>query len=156
MDDREIAVMAQLNGLLSELDDRAQERVVQWLIARYPARRIPIVGQREDGAGRQPSDFASLMESADFETEEDRTLLACFWVQEFEGANPFDSQRVNTLLKELGFGASNITRALRGLHEQRPRLVMPIRKEGRTRQARKQYRVTGEGIRHARQIAHLA
>lgn len=153
MDDRELAIMAQITGLIAELEDGAHDRVVRWLIGRYSS--TPPSG-RALAPVQAPRDFASLIERAEFEGDDERALLACFWVQELEGANPFDSQKVNAALKELGYGVSNITRALRDLHEQRPALVMAIRKEGRTRQARKQYRVTIEGLRRARQMAHLA
>jgi DNA-binding PadR family transcriptional regulator len=56
-----------------------------------------------------------------------------------------EAQRVNTELKQLGHGVSNITRAFDALKSQKPALIMQTRKEGTSKQARKKYKVTTEG-----------
>ena len=61
----------------------------------------------------------------------------------------FDSQRVNSELKHLGYPVSNITRAFDRL---RPTFVQQTKKTGATRQARKRYRLTHEGRKRVEEM----
>ena len=91
------------------------------------------------------ADLASLYNAAAPETDIDRALVGGYFIQFVQGQSDFGSQNVNAELKNLGHGVNNITSAFDGLKGQRPSLVMQVRKEGTTKQARKKYRLTTEG-----------
>ncbi|MBI3185574.1 MAG: hypothetical protein HYZ28_25835 [Myxococcales bacterium] len=99
------------------------------------------------GSSHGFTSFGELFDAADPETESDRVLVAAYWRQVAEGASEFASYPVNTLLKETGNTVSNITRAFDTLIAQSPRLVLQIKKAGRSKQARKTYKITREGLR---------
>ena len=63
-----------------------------------------------------------------------------------------DSQSLNSELKNLGYPIGNITRAVSGLASTMPRYVMQTKKSGTTKQARKKFRLTVEGIRRVEQM----
>lgn len=71
--------------------------------------------------------------------------MVSYWFQFIKGDADIDSQSVNTELKHLGHGVGNITQAFAGLIARKPQLVIQTKKEGKTQQARKKYRVTQEG-----------
>ena len=58
----------------------------------------------------------------------------------------FDATRANRELKHLGHNVANVTVALTYLMQQKPALVLQLRKSGSTKQARKTYKVTTAGI----------
>lgn len=70
-----------------------------------------------------------------------------YWFQVIRAEADLDSQSLNTELKHLGYPIGNITRAVSALASSTPRLVVQIKKGGTTRQARKKFRLTVEGIR---------
>jgi DNA-binding PadR family transcriptional regulator len=78
-------------------------------------------------------------------TEQERALIVAYWVQEIRGDGEFDAQSVNSELKHLGHGVSNITRALDDLKARKPQLVIQTQKSGKSKQARKVYKVTAAG-----------
>ena len=106
-------------------------------------------------ASESPKDFAEFYHYCNADSEPERALVAAYWGQEFELVNPFESQAVNDALKRLGYPISNITRALGDLAGGRPQLIMQIEKSGRTKQARKKYRVTDAGIRTVNHMREL-
>jgi DNA-binding PadR family transcriptional regulator len=54
---------------------------------------------------------------------------------------------LNKELKNLGHGVSNITSALDTLMSRKPALVIQTKKSGTSKQARKKYKLTLEGLR---------
>jgi hypothetical protein len=97
-------------------------------------------------------DIADLYHSCDPQSDQDRALVAAYWIQETQKVNPFESRAVNNALKSLGYPIANITRALTDLASVRPQLVFQVQKSGQTRQAQKKYRVTEAGIRFVRNM----
>ena len=75
-------------------------------------------------------------------------------------SDPWERARLRALmpdvtskqLKDLGHSVSNITRAFDSMMSQRPRLVIQVRKSGKTKQARKRYRVSREGIKRVQSM----
>lgn len=57
----------------------------------------------------------------------------------------FTSQEVNSELKNLGHGVTNITSAFSSLMKRKPALAMQTAKSGATQQARKRYKLTHAG-----------
>ena len=150
--DRELEVMKSIATALESLDDEGRARVIAWAISVYGAGR----GDARGGSPAQMGapqlatgfrDFPDLFDAASPEREVDRALVAAYWVQVIEGAPDFDAQTANNMLKDMGHPVSNITRALGEAQRATPALVRQIQKSGKTKQARKRYRLTTQGIR---------
>jgi hypothetical protein len=94
----------------------------------------------------QFSDLGTLFEQANPQSASENALIAGYWFQVVKQEDDLESQKLNTELKQLGHGSNNITRDLSSLIDTKPSLVIQIRKSGSTKQARKKYRLTAEGI----------
>lgn len=149
--DSEVAAMGKVTEALDELDEVARVRVLRWAGDRYGMTK-PSTSPVEEGTGVHFSDFADLYSRADPSSEAQKALIAGYWVQVVGAQETFESQSLNTELKNLGHGVKNITDALDQLIERKPRLVIQVRKSGTTRQARKRYKLTVEGIRAAERL----
>ncbi len=151
--DRELEAMKSVSSALEALDDDERARVIAWAIGAYggaPARR-ETQSQGQIGAAQPASgfrDFPDLFDAANPHTEADRALVAAYWIQVIEGQSDFDAQTANTMLKDMGHSVSNITSALSRSQRATPALVRQIHKAGTTKQARKRYRLTTQGIRY--------
>jgi hypothetical protein len=66
-------------------------------------------------------------------------------MQKSSGLDTFDSAAVNRELKHLGHGVGNITSAFNDLISQKPALAMQTAKSGKSKQARKKYKITRAG-----------
>lgn len=156
-EDDEINAMKQLAAALGPLEEGARTRVLQWAASRFnvspPA--VAFTSRSHAGGGdtsaatgsQQFGTFAELFEAARPSTERERALVASYWVQMGQGEQSFGSQTLNDALKDLGHGVGNITDALTALKEERPALILQLKKSGTSKQARKTYKLTQEGIR---------
>lgn len=162
--DPEIEAMAAVAGALKGLEEEAQIRVLRWAADRYGLKGIKIGGggasdstddpddSRGGGSGdggEQPT-YASideLFESGVAKTNTQKALLAAYWFQVIQGGTGFQSYTLNTALKDLGIGIPNITDALSTAESQKPALVMQTSKSGKSRQARKTYKLTTAGVK---------
>jgi DNA-binding PadR family transcriptional regulator len=79
-----------------------------------------------------------------------------FWLQECLHHEEWEGFAINSELKHLGHGLKNVTDALNALIDHRPQLVVQLRKSGKTKQARKRYKLTAEGARKVRQMVSSA
>lgn len=68
----------------------------------------------------------------------------------------FDSQSAHKELKHLGQQLPNITNALESLKNQKPALVLQLRKSGTSQQARKTYKLTVAGMRAVEKMIEAA
>lgn len=149
----EITAMKAIADALSKLDTHATSRVLQWAASRFGVaikatdskhmQRANVGAHSEDAETFES--FADLFSAASPSTDADRALVAGYWSQFVLGEEDFASQAINTALKNLGHGVSNITKALETLKAQNPSLVMQVRKAGTSQQARKKYKLTAAG-----------
>lgn len=156
--DPETKAIGSMAAVLADLDDEQRSRVVRHIaerfaIAIHTASRKPGAGPETSKSGSQSEakaefpDFASLYDACSPSTDAYRALVAGYWIQVIPGAAGFDSQSVNKELKHLGHGVGNITAALTKLKNQKPSLVLQVKKSGNTQQARKLYKLTEQGVR---------
>lgn len=160
--DPEIVAMGDISRALSTLDQEAVRRVLKWAIERYQgAVRQPsvessapmlisapaIVTESTRAPDRTFLDVPELFDAASAETGLDKVLVVAYWFQILQHAEDWDSQSVNAELKHLGHPSSNITRDLDALMAKTPKLAMQVRKQGTTKQARKRYKLTREGVK---------
>jgi hypothetical protein len=157
-EDDELDSMQQIKAALTPLDEPTRNRVLQWAVSRFigstgislsPSLDQPAVGPVATSAsnGQTFETFAELFEAARPSTEKEKGLVAGYWVQICQGEPSFGSQVLNDALKDLGHGVGNITDALSGLKDERPALLLQLKKSGTSKQARKTYKLTVQGIR---------
>jgi hypothetical protein len=156
----EVRAIGVIDKELEGLDEEARRRVLEWAASKYgvaynvsvPSSAAPT--QEAPSAAGQPEfeTFADLLDAADPETEAERTLVGAYWVQVQNAQGTFTAKRVNDELKNTGHKVSNITRALDNLQRAKPALVRQIRKSGKSRQARKTYKLTDAGIRRVQNL----
>lgn len=168
MGDPEIDAMSAVATALADLEEDQQGRVLRWSAERYGVSlprgggwRGSIGGPAEDesldadgGATQEEitsedpefADFGDLFATADPKSNEDKALVAAYWQQVHEGEEKWQSTALQKDLRNLGHGISNITDALTSNIRKRPQRVIQLQKSGSTRQARKTYKVTREGL----------
>jgi hypothetical protein len=123
MNDPEIRAIATISDALDTLDETARERVLRW--------------------ARVADIYAVANPSSDGE----KVLVVGYWFHTARGDGELDSQAINTELKNLGYPITNVTRAVTSLAKSVPRLVVQTKKSGSTKQARKKFKLTVEGIK---------
>ncbi|WP_395945334.1 hypothetical protein [Brevundimonas sp.] len=172
----EIKAMETTHEALKGLDPQARQRVFTWLLSVLGLQPIasPQKGPertgmldekpRDQGAGQRSGPesgpqggrdvgsaeyptFADLFSAAGPTTNPEKALVGGYWLQVCEGADGFASMSVNNALKNLGEGVENITSAFDGLKDGKPQLALQVRKDGKSQQARKKYKLTVAGIR---------
>ena len=160
----EVQAMGKLAEAVAGLDDDARARVLRWAADRYgvtvTGSRVKSVGASSGGASSESvgndgsnggggsqrfPDIAELYAAAAPEMDTDKALVAAYWFQFCEGRPEFNSQEVNTALKNLGHPIKSITSAFDNLKARKPAPVMQLRKSGTTKQARKTYKLTVAG-----------
>ena len=155
----EIEAMGTIASALDPLPSDSVQRVLGWAIEAFSEKGsthatkagAEPISLAKEGDGEieleewRPNDVAELYSAVDPKTDSEKALLATYWLMVEEGESDVDSQSINSLLKNLGYGVGNITRAFSGLINTRPQLVIQTRKTGKTRQARKRYKLTEQG-----------
>jgi hypothetical protein len=163
MEDPELAAMAKITAALDSLEESTRERVLRWARERYTLVRS---ASSRDGGGHPSrgdisssdrvvgkfTDIASLYDALSPTTEGDKLLAMGYWFQVLEGQTDLDSMTLNSELKNLGHPIGNVSRAMAALASSSPRYVIQTKKSGSTKQARKRFRLTTEGIRRVEQM----
>jgi len=148
--DAEVEAILKVQEILGSLEPDAAQRVARWASEKFGGGPIARAGEAAGAASPvavdEFEDVADLFHAVSPTTESDKALTAAYWAQVCQGLSFFEGYRVNTELKNLGHGLSNVTRALDSLINQKPALVIQTRKSGTSKQARKQYKVTRAGI----------
>jgi hypothetical protein len=143
-------------------DNAALGRVLTWVNQRYGGAaqtRVATVGEQAKPTGSGNSapqavdenklksdSVADLFAAANPTTEADKALVVASWLQT-QNEEDWTGFMVHSQLKHLGHGVSNITVAIETLISQKPQLAMQTRKSGKSKQARKLYRLTTEGLK---------
>jgi hypothetical protein len=158
--DLEITAMTDVASALTSLDEDARGRVLRWAAERFEVALQPIraVALEEDSeaspmtvaASSEYTSFAELFENATPRTTTDKALIAAYWFQVVQGSSGFQSQQLNTELKNLGHGLTNVTDSLGSAERAKPTLVMQVNKSGKSKQARKTYKLTLAGINYVK------
>ena len=95
---------------------------------------------------RATGGISSLVEQWKPETMAERALLGAYVLARGRPERTVTSQAINAELKKNGLPVPNITRAIESNLRARPPLMVQKKKMGTTRQARKQYALTQEGV----------
>ncbi len=157
---RELELMRSIYQDLQPLSDAGRRHVLTWVAE---AHGVPGLGANAT-TERRPADqdvadggdgvgstrfkaFADLYDAAGATTNAQRALIAGYWLQQCQGQDGFVAMDANNLLKNAGANLANITMAFDGLINTNPRQVLQLRKNGKTAQGRKQYKLTLAGAR---------
>ena len=158
----EIEAMSAIDTAVGALEPDEQKRVLRWAVDKFGGGEVKLgtpgtgLGSAGSSNGSGESNgngsgayarIADLMDAASPDTIVDHVLVASYWFQVVKGQESFTGQEVNSELKDLGHGASNITDSYNSLINRRPPAVRQVQKTGTTKQARKRYRLTEVGIR---------
>jgi len=173
--DPELEAIGSITAALAQLeDDQARARVLRYANERFGAlsreehRSLRPAQEQEHAAGAPPrqlsvapadpafAEFADLFDAADPASDLDKTMTGAYWIQCCEGAGSWGSYRVNNLLKDMGHGVGNVTRALTSAQSHKPALVRQTAKSGRSQQARKTYKLTTAGVKYVREKLGLS
>lgn len=162
--DPEIDAMSAVTDALEGLPAEAQARVLSWAGQRYNiaiSAKLRTEDRADDDEGEDEggdageaagsgssafADFADLFDAVNPSSDTDRALTGGYWFQVVRGNASFQAQQVNNALKDVGHGVENIARALSNLQDRSPALVRQLSKSGRTKQARKTYKLTAAGV----------
>jgi hypothetical protein len=161
MNDPELKAITEVAKALADLTDEQRHNVLVYVNTRYGGRipagvRAGPAQEVEAVSAEQFDSIGDLFDAADPQTESNKVLVAAYWTQVVEKAEDFESYPVNQQLKNLGHPVSNITRALDTMQAQSPRLVRQTSKSGSSKQARKRYRITREGIKYVQAMVGRA
>jgi len=158
--DSEFDAMHTVYAALQPLEKDARQRVLSYILARLDIPGVPPsrgAFVRADGgedtsaevvkAATKFESFAELSDAAQPQTAPEKALVAGYWLQVCEGDDSFDGFSANQHLKHVGAGLTNITGAFNNLKSQKPGLALQLKKSGKSRQARKTYKLTAPGIK---------
>jgi len=153
----ELKAMNDIYTALEDLPDDARQRVLNWAISKFALRKRKPGGETE-GSQRESSaeeffDIASFGTVADIfgrvrpKSEADKVLVVGAYLQKNKkNGSDLTGHEISKTLKHLGHPIQNITHTISSLISRNPSLMMQIRKEGKTKQAKKKYMVTNEGF----------
>ena len=155
-----------VHRILEPLDEEARSRVVQAVSALLGIDSVvqpaPVIDNENPLVATMPgtnneeessySTFAELYDAADPGNNGEQALVAGYWLQECENAESFTAQLANRELANLGHKISNITSALGVLMESKPHLVLQLKKSGKSRQARKTYKLSKAGVTRVQEM----
>jgi len=164
-ENQELKAMGIVFEVLQGLDAAAQERVLNWVLG---ALNLSISGRSASkpsvGNPAEAGSESGLLSLDEFETASDllsatspksdseRVLIVGAFLQAKHGKKELAGMEINSELKHMGHGVSNVTQAISSLMARKPQLMIQTRKGGKSQQARKSYKVTGEGMRFIAQM----
>ena len=164
------ALLDQINDAITSYDPVLKERARDILLERAFGTRAPRAAARPAAesngvaatgeeaprrrgrpkgsttARRASGSVAVLVERWKPETMAERALLGAYVLARGRPDRTVTSQAINAELKRNGLPVPNITRAIESNLRARPPLMVQKKKMGTTRQARKQYALTQEGV----------
>jgi hypothetical protein len=154
--DPEIKAMSDISEALTGLEPEVVRRVLKWANEKYQLKPTPGTsqggGSTAAAVDRTFNEFSDLFDAASPSSGLERILVCAYWYQVIQGQADFDSQSLNTELKNFGHPSANITRDMDSLTNRSPKLILQTRKEGTSKQARKKFKLTREGIREVQRM----
>lgn len=165
---KEFSAIKVVHDALEPLDEEARARVMTY-IASLLRVGIKVAGSRiatgaadgsnvDDAAVEAAADeaakgasgfstFAELYAAASPKSNGEKALVVGYWFQVCQGAENFTAAAANKELTHLGHKVANITDAIDQMKNQKPMLILQLKKSGHSRQARKLYKVSHEGVK---------
>ncbi len=157
----ELKAMETVFNALDGLEPSERARVLRWAADKFEITGLPSKGAAKGGApvggdddDETPafSEIGDLVHAAAPTGGPQYALVVAYWMQQIEERDGWSGGELNTTLKNLGHGLPNVTKTLDSLRTRKPALVMQVAKSGRSRQARKTYKLTAAGVRAVREM----
>lgn len=158
---------------LQPLDDEARSRVLAYIVSllgvsiKAPSGQkktanedIESEGNDEDESsteknGNGPktfSSFAELYDAAQPKSNGEKALVVGYWLQVCQQSDSFTAAAANKELMHLGHKVANITDAIDSVKDQKPALLLQLKKSGSSKQARKTYKVSHAGVQRVEEM----
>ena len=160
--DPELRAMITVYEALKDLDGEAKVRVIEWVSGKFElvcAKKIypeaDMGPQETEYEERGLLDFGSVADAfamANPKNTADKALVVAAYLQASKGGVDVSGREINRELTQIGHGVHNITRAVEPLIKKKPQFLIQTRKEGKTKQAQKKYRVTNEGFTFVKRL----
>ncbi|MFM0420012.1 hypothetical protein [Paraburkholderia aromaticivorans] len=164
---KEFSAIRTVHDALEPLDEEARTRVLTYitsllgidakvtsrsntaLVDAEPADEAAAEKAADEAAKDAPtfSTFAELYAAAGPKNNGERALVVGYWLQVCQGTENFTAASANKELTHLGHKVANITDAIDSMKNQKPMLILQLKKSGNSRQARKLYKVSHEGVK---------
>jgi hypothetical protein len=145
----ELKAMNEVYSAIKDLEDDAKQRVLNWALGKFSLKKRVLPKGLEDGQSLDIISFESVADifaKASPQSEADKVLVVASYLQKKNAVEELVGREINKELKNLGHPMSNITNAISSLINRKPTLMIQTRKEGKTPQAQKKYKVTIEGF----------
>jgi len=142
--------MKAIDTAMGSLDAEESKRVLRWAVDKFGQEAVTLDPEQGRTGGGPTAEFeriSDLMDAALPRSIVDHVLVASYWFQVVQGQENFTGQEVNAELKDLGHPSANITDSFNSLIKRKPPAVRQVQKSGSSKQARKLYRLTNEGVR---------
>ena len=159
-EDLELKAMQITYSAIKGLDDDAKKRLIDWLIGKFSLGVKKEIAQNFVSNDLRTENYndiheilsrsvqiAEIFGQLEPKTDSEKVLIVAAFLQENQGLAELTSRQINDELKHLGHGVSNITTSIGMLINKRPNMMIQTRKEGKSQQAQKKYKVTAEGFK---------
>lgn len=177
--DPEISAMSEALEALMYLDNGERKRIVDWITARFKLDEPYVPGQtavetlerppmsrsgrlkpgpkKRTEADSQPREkdvtqydtVMDLFAEANAKKVSSKILLMAAYLQEKLNIKEISSFDINSRLKRIYHGVTNISSSINGLLNRDPQLMAVIEKPGEGKGSRRKFKVTDEGLRLA-------
>lgn len=153
--DPELQAMASLAATLDGLEEESRSRVLRWAADKFGVTVFSGNAATNSAGGNDNEqvqdnnfvDFVDLFDAVNPSGNLEKALTGAYWVQVIEGAQSWQSQQVNNILKDTGNGIASIVDAFDAAQRKTPALVRQMAKSGKSRQARKTFKLTSAGVK---------
>lgn len=174
--DPEIGAMNEVLVSFKQLDNGQRKRIVDWLTARFklnepydstqialsepvelkrtrrkpgPKKKTDVSASPEEKNIKLYDTVLELFSEADVKRVSSKILLMAAYLQEKLNIKEISSFDINSRLKRIRHGVTNISSAINGLLDHSPKLIDVIEQPGMEKAARRKFKVTEEGIKLA-------
>lgn len=165
----EIEAMKGAYSSLKDLNQEEQARVIEWLVKKLSLLDLlGFEGLQKKNIKKEILDnlkgteinndiasfdsVADLFAASNANSDQEKVLLIASYLQIKNSLSEITSREINKGLQHMGHGVGNITNTISGLIDKKPQLMIQTRKEGKSQQAQKKYKVTTEGVIAAKKL----
>jgi hypothetical protein len=171
---REFNAIRAVHDALEPLEEEARARVLTYITSLLGI-EVKMAGGRNNSAGSTESTaldeeaevvaaeeaaksaptystFAELYAAASPKSNGEKALVVGYWLQICQGAENFTAATANKELTHLGHKVANITDGIDQMKNRKPMLILQLKKSGNSRQARKLYKVSHEGVKRVEEM----
>ena len=166
--DPEISAMSQVLEMFNKIEHGERKRIVEWITHRFQLGEekqtdeiklqdtTPTTVQQVDVEPidkqdlKQYKSLADLLEVSTAKKVVDRILVGAAYIQEKKNVEELTSFEINSQLKKAGHGIPNISIGINRVLEKVPQLIAVTQRDGNTKQSRRKFKVTEDGLKKAK------